>query len=147
MSNSNTAQESLEIMKESEKKVVEESVNKTKYVSRSPSKEEVEKDGGEEVNVRQESQVSVGRESWALTCWSPSLPKGSRACGPFSTTPCRLLPSSLAESVLARVIEIFPQPGSGITEIFPEGHSCSVPRFWCQGCHLPLTPFFDLRMS
>uniref|UniRef100_A0A8C3UIG3 R3H domain-containing protein 2 n=1 Tax=Catharus ustulatus TaxID=91951 RepID=A0A8C3UIG3_CATUS len=57
MSNSNTAQESLEIMKESEKKVVEESVNKTKYVSRSPSKEEVEKDGGEEVSVRQESQV------------------------------------------------------------------------------------------
>ncbi|NXO09265.1 R3HD2 protein, partial [Oriolus oriolus] len=56
MSNSNTAQESLEIMKESEKKVVEESVNKTKYVSRSPSKEEVEKDGGEEVGVRQESQ-------------------------------------------------------------------------------------------
>ncbi|NXK43154.1 R3HD2 protein, partial [Piprites chloris] len=56
MSNSNTAQESLEIMKESEKKVVEESVNKTKYVPRSPSKEEVEKDGGEEVNVRQESQ-------------------------------------------------------------------------------------------
>lgn len=67
MSNSNTAQESLEIMKESEKKVVEESVNKTKYVSRSPSKEEVEKDGGEEVSVRQETQVSVGRESWALT--------------------------------------------------------------------------------
>ncbi|NXI75758.1 R3HD2 protein, partial [Rhipidura dahli] len=56
MSNSTTAQESLEIMKESEKKVVEESVNKTKYVSRSPSKEEVEKDGGEEVSVRQESQ-------------------------------------------------------------------------------------------
>ncbi|XP_009466985.1 PREDICTED: R3H domain-containing protein 2 [Nipponia nippon] len=56
MSNSNTTQESLEIMKESEKKVVEESVNKTKYVSRSPSKEEVEKDGGEEVSVRQESQ-------------------------------------------------------------------------------------------
>ncbi|NWI46859.1 R3HD2 protein, partial [Picathartes gymnocephalus] len=56
MSNSNTAQESLEIMKESEKKVVEESVNKTKYVSRSPSKEEVEKDGGEEVSMRQESQ-------------------------------------------------------------------------------------------
>ncbi|XP_057274721.1 R3H domain-containing protein 2 isoform X5 [Pezoporus wallicus] len=56
MSNSNTAQESLEIMKESEKKVVEESVNKTKYISRSPSKEEVEKDGGEEVSVRQESQ-------------------------------------------------------------------------------------------
>uniref|UniRef100_A0A8C0FPP8 R3H domain-containing protein 2 n=1 Tax=Bubo bubo TaxID=30461 RepID=A0A8C0FPP8_BUBBB len=56
MSNSNTTQESLEIMKESEKKVVEESVNRTKYVSRSPSKEEVEKDGGEEVSVRQESQ-------------------------------------------------------------------------------------------
>ncbi|NXO75931.1 R3HD2 protein, partial [Sitta europaea] len=56
MSNSNTAQESLEIMKESEKKVVEESVNKTKLVSRSPSKEEVEKDGGEEGSVRQESQ-------------------------------------------------------------------------------------------
>ncbi|XP_074663666.1 R3H domain-containing protein 2 isoform X4 [Strix aluco] len=56
MSNSNTTQESLEIMKESEKKVVEESVNRTKYVSRSPSKEEVEKDGGEEVSMRQEPQ-------------------------------------------------------------------------------------------
>ncbi|KAM6233381.1 R3H domain-containing protein 2 [Porphyrio hochstetteri] len=56
MSNSTTAQESLEIMKESEKKVVEESVNKTKYVSRSLSKEEAEKDPGEEVSVRQESQ-------------------------------------------------------------------------------------------
>ncbi|NXX97267.1 R3HD2 protein, partial [Centropus bengalensis] len=56
MSSSNTTQESLEIMKESEKKVVEESVNKTKYLSRSPSKEEVEKDVGEEVSVRQESQ-------------------------------------------------------------------------------------------
>ncbi|NXW41344.1 R3HD2 protein, partial [Nyctiprogne leucopyga] len=56
MSNSSTTQESLEIMKESEKKVIEESVNKTKYVSRSPSKEEMEKDGGEEVSVRQESQ-------------------------------------------------------------------------------------------
>ncbi|NXA56802.1 R3HD2 protein, partial [Nothocercus julius] len=56
MSNSNTTQEALEKMKESEKKVVEESVNKTKFVSRSPSKEEVEKDGGEEINVRQESQ-------------------------------------------------------------------------------------------
>lgn len=56
MSNSNTAQESLEIMKETEKKVVEESVSKTKYVSRSPSKEEAEKDGGEEVSVRQEAQ-------------------------------------------------------------------------------------------
>ncbi|XP_067385575.1 R3H domain-containing protein 2 isoform X3 [Emydura macquarii macquarii] len=55
MSNSNTTQETLEIMKESEKKLVEESVNKNKFVSRSPSKEEVEKDG-EEANVRQESQ-------------------------------------------------------------------------------------------
>ncbi|NXK47101.1 R3HD2 protein, partial [Chauna torquata] len=56
MSNSSTTQDSLEIMKDSEKKVVEESVNKTKYVSRSPSKEEVEKDGGEEISMRQESQ-------------------------------------------------------------------------------------------
>ncbi|NXG41412.1 R3HD2 protein, partial [Psilopogon haemacephalus] len=56
MSNSSTTQESLEIMKESEKKVVEESVNKAKHLCRSPSKEEVEKDGGEEVSVRQESQ-------------------------------------------------------------------------------------------
>ncbi|XP_071655898.1 R3H domain-containing protein 2 isoform X5 [Patagioenas fasciata] len=56
MSTSTTTQESLEIMKESEKKVVEESVNKTKYVSRSPSKEEAEKDAGEDVSVRQESQ-------------------------------------------------------------------------------------------
>lgn len=121
MSNSNTAQESLEIMKESEKKVVEESVNKTKYVSRSPSKEEVEKDGGEEVSVRQESQVSVGRESWALTCCFPSLPQGSGAWAPFPVL-CSLpslLPASLAESILARGIEIFPEPGSGITEIFP----------------------------
>ncbi|XP_038234745.2 R3H domain-containing protein 2 isoform X10 [Dermochelys coriacea] len=55
MSNSNTTQETLEIMKESEKKLVEESVNKNKFVSRSPSKEEVEKDG-EETNIRQESQ-------------------------------------------------------------------------------------------
>ncbi|XP_064899651.1 R3H domain-containing protein 2 isoform X3 [Columba livia] len=56
MSTSTTTQESLEIMKESEKKVVEESVNKTKYVSRSPSKEEAEKDTGEDASVRQESQ-------------------------------------------------------------------------------------------
>ncbi|XP_066470405.1 R3H domain-containing protein 2 isoform X1 [Tiliqua scincoides] len=55
MSNSNTTQETLEIMKESEKKLVEESVNKNKFVSRSPSKEEVEKDG-EEISTRQESQ-------------------------------------------------------------------------------------------
>ncbi|XP_070794104.1 R3H domain-containing protein 2 isoform X9 [Pituophis catenifer annectens] len=55
MSNSNTTQETLEIMKESEKRLVEESLNKTKFVSRSPSKEEPEKDG-EESGVRQESQ-------------------------------------------------------------------------------------------
>ncbi|XP_016850718.1 R3H domain-containing protein 2 isoform X4 [Anolis carolinensis] len=55
MSNSNTTQETLEIMKESEKKLVEESVNKTKFVSRSLSKEELEKDG-EESSLRQESQ-------------------------------------------------------------------------------------------
>lgn len=59
MSNSNTTQETLEIMKESEKKLVEESVNKNKFVSRSPSKEEVEKDG-EEISARQESQVNIG---------------------------------------------------------------------------------------
>ncbi|XP_054859286.1 R3H domain-containing protein 2 isoform X4 [Eublepharis macularius] len=55
MSNSNTTQETLEIMKESEKKLVEESVNRNKFVSRSPSKEEVEKDG-EESSSRPESQ-------------------------------------------------------------------------------------------
>lgn len=56
MSNSNTTQETLEIMKESEKRLVEESLNKTKFASRSPSKEEPGKDG-EESGVRQESQV------------------------------------------------------------------------------------------
>ncbi|KAJ7317665.1 hypothetical protein JRQ81_003827 [Phrynocephalus forsythii] len=55
MSNSNTTQETLEIMKESEKKLVEESVNKNKFVSRSPSKEELEKDG-EEGSTRPETQ-------------------------------------------------------------------------------------------
>ncbi|XP_060618984.2 R3H domain-containing protein 2 isoform X3 [Anolis sagrei] len=55
MSNSNTTQETLEIMKESEKKLVEESVIKNKFVSRSLSKEELEKDG-EESSPRQESQ-------------------------------------------------------------------------------------------
>nr|XP_033792552.1 R3H domain-containing protein 2 isoform X3 [Geotrypetes seraphini] len=54
MSNSNTTQETLEIMKESEKRLVEESVNKSKFVSRSPSKE-VEKEG-DEISQRQESQ-------------------------------------------------------------------------------------------
>ncbi|XP_078545107.1 R3H domain-containing protein 2 isoform X2 [Lissotriton helveticus] len=55
MSNSNTTQETLEIMKESEKRLVEESVNKSKCLSRSPSKEEVEKETDESYS-RQESQ-------------------------------------------------------------------------------------------
>ncbi|XP_029397906.1 R3H domain-containing protein 2 isoform X7 [Mus pahari] len=55
MSNSNTTQETLEIMKESEKKLVEESVNKNKFISKTPSKEEVEKEG-EENGLRQETQ-------------------------------------------------------------------------------------------
>ncbi|KFO24541.1 R3H domain-containing protein 2 isoform X7 [Fukomys damarensis] len=55
MSNSNTTQETLEIMKESEKKLVEESVNKNKFISKTSSKEEVEKES-EETSVRQETQ-------------------------------------------------------------------------------------------
>ncbi|XP_037701130.1 R3H domain-containing protein 2 isoform X7 [Choloepus didactylus] len=55
MSNSNTTQETLEIMKESEKKLVEESVNKNKYISKAPSKEENEKEG-EDTILRQETQ-------------------------------------------------------------------------------------------
>ncbi|XP_051026651.1 R3H domain-containing protein 2 [Acomys russatus] len=55
MSNSNTAQETLEIMRESEKKLVEESVNRNKFISKTPSKEEVEKDG-EDTGLRQETQ-------------------------------------------------------------------------------------------
>uniref|UniRef100_A0A8C5K4C8 R3H domain containing 2 n=1 Tax=Jaculus jaculus TaxID=51337 RepID=A0A8C5K4C8_JACJA len=55
MSNSNTTQETLEIMKESEKKLVEESVNKNKLISKTPSKEEVEKEG-EDTGLRQETQ-------------------------------------------------------------------------------------------
>ncbi|XP_076967263.1 R3H domain-containing protein 2 isoform X19 [Tamandua tetradactyla] len=55
MSNSNTTQETLEIMKESEKKLVEESVNKNKYISKTPSKEEIEKEG-EDTSLRQETQ-------------------------------------------------------------------------------------------
>lgn len=42
-------------MKESEKKLVEESVNKNKFISKTPSKEEVEKEG-EENGLRQETQ-------------------------------------------------------------------------------------------
>uniref|UniRef100_H0XWG9 R3H domain containing 2 n=1 Tax=Otolemur garnettii TaxID=30611 RepID=H0XWG9_OTOGA len=44
MSNSNTTQETLEIMKESEKKLVEESVNKNKFLSKTSSKKEIEKE-------------------------------------------------------------------------------------------------------
>ncbi|XP_040347587.1 R3H domain-containing protein 2 isoform X16 [Panthera pardus] len=55
MSNSNTTQETLEIMKESEKKLVEESVNKNKFVSKTPSKEETEKES-EDTSLRQETQ-------------------------------------------------------------------------------------------
>ncbi|XP_045409498.1 R3H domain-containing protein 2 isoform X1 [Lemur catta] len=55
MSNSNTTQETLEIMKESEKKLVEESVNKNKFVSKTPSKEEIEKES-EDTSLRQETQ-------------------------------------------------------------------------------------------
>lgn len=71
MSNSNTTQETLEIMKESEKKLVEESVNRNKFVSRSPSKEEVEKDG-EESSTRQESQVSGRRAVAGIGLVNPS---------------------------------------------------------------------------
>ncbi|XP_075708115.1 R3H domain-containing protein 2 isoform X3 [Rhinoderma darwinii] len=53
MSHGHTTQETLEIMKESEKRLVEESVNRSKSVSRSPSKEEQESD---EPNSRQEPQ-------------------------------------------------------------------------------------------
>ncbi|XP_023590314.1 R3H domain-containing protein 2 [Trichechus manatus latirostris] len=55
MSNSNATQETLEIMKESEKKLVEESVNKNKLISKASSKEEIEKEG-EDISLRQESQ-------------------------------------------------------------------------------------------
>ncbi|XP_066225537.1 R3H domain-containing protein 2 isoform X27 [Saccopteryx leptura] len=55
MSNSNTTQETLEIMKESEKILVEESVNKNKFISKIPSKEEIEKES-EDTTLRQETQ-------------------------------------------------------------------------------------------
>ncbi|XP_029450749.1 R3H domain-containing protein 2 isoform X2 [Rhinatrema bivittatum] len=64
MSNSNTTQETLEIMKESEKRLVEESVNKSKFVSRSPSKEEVEKEG-DDTSQRQDSQRRAPHHSHA----------------------------------------------------------------------------------
>ncbi|XP_059812081.1 R3H domain-containing protein 2 isoform X3 [Hypanus sabinus] len=55
MSNSNSTQETLEIMKESEKKLVEESLIKNKSACRTSSKEELEKDG-EDPNAQQEFQ-------------------------------------------------------------------------------------------
>ncbi|KAK2119486.1 R3H domain-containing protein 2 [Saguinus oedipus] len=55
MSNSNTTQETLEIMKESEKNLVEESVNKNKFISKTPSKEEIEKEC-EDTSLHQETQ-------------------------------------------------------------------------------------------
>ena len=64
MSNSNTTQETLEIMKESEKKLVEESVNKNKFVSKTPSKEETEKES-EDTSLRQETQVRIRSTSYA----------------------------------------------------------------------------------
>ena len=64
MSNSNTTQETLEIMKESEKKLVEESVNKNKFISKTPSKEEIEKEC-EDTSLRQETQVTIGNALYA----------------------------------------------------------------------------------
>lgn len=64
MSNSNTTQETLEIMKESEKKLVEESVNKNKFLSKTPSKEEIEKES-EDTSLRQETQVRIRSSSCA----------------------------------------------------------------------------------
>ncbi|KAM9230344.1 R3H domain-containing protein 2 isoform 4-T4 [Dugong dugon] len=64
MSNSNSTQETLEIMKESEKKLVEESVNKNKLISKAPSKEEIEKEG-EDISLRQESQRRTSNHSHA----------------------------------------------------------------------------------
>ena len=63
MSNSNTTQETLEIMKESEKKLVEESVNKNKFISKTPSKEEIEKES-EDTSLRQETQVRIRSASY-----------------------------------------------------------------------------------
>lgn len=47
-------------MKESEKKLVEESVSKNKFITKTPSKEEVEKEG-EDTGLRQETQVRSKR--------------------------------------------------------------------------------------
>ncbi|KAG2468009.1 R3HD2 protein, partial [Polypterus senegalus] len=55
MSNSNTTQETLEIMKESEKQLVEESLHKNKLLSRSASKEGMEKES-EESNIQADPQ-------------------------------------------------------------------------------------------
>uniref|UniRef100_A0A2K6T2Q3 R3H domain containing 2 n=1 Tax=Saimiri boliviensis boliviensis TaxID=39432 RepID=A0A2K6T2Q3_SAIBB len=71
MSNSNTTQETLEIMKESEKNLVEESVNKNKFISKTPSKEEIEKEC-EDTSLRQETQVRIGSALYAQFCFSNS---------------------------------------------------------------------------
>uniref|UniRef100_E9Q0F6 R3H domain containing 2 n=1 Tax=Mus musculus TaxID=10090 RepID=E9Q0F6_MOUSE len=85
MSNSNTTQETLEIMKESEKKLVEESVNKNKFISKTPSKEDVEKEG-EENGLRQETQDYLvpffldGHPVMAMPGKEPSLIPNSSWC-------------------------------------------------------------------
>uniref|UniRef100_A0A2K5D313 R3H domain-containing protein n=1 Tax=Aotus nancymaae TaxID=37293 RepID=A0A2K5D313_AOTNA len=71
MSNSNTTQETLEIMKESEKNLVEESVNKNKFISKTPSKEEIEKEC-EDTSLRQETQVRIGSALYAQFFFSNS---------------------------------------------------------------------------
>lgn len=56
-------------MKESEKKLVEESVNKNKLISKTPSKEEIEKES-EDTSLRQETQVRVRHASYAHSLYS-----------------------------------------------------------------------------
>nr|XP_034343786.1 R3H domain-containing protein 2-like [Arvicanthis niloticus] len=61
MSNSNTTQE---IMKESEIKLTEESVNESKFISKTPSKEEVEKEGDEN-SLPQKTQIQTSNHGHA----------------------------------------------------------------------------------
>ncbi|XP_075447629.1 R3H domain-containing protein 2 isoform X4 [Ascaphus truei] len=92
MSHGHTTQETLEIMKESEKRLVEESVNRSKAVSRSPSKEEQESD---EPNSRQELQrrnPSHGHarkraKSNSKVKLVRSLAVCEESCGPFVDGP------------------------------------------------------------
>ncbi|MEE6471698.1 hypothetical protein FKM82_009343 [Ascaphus truei] len=92
MSHGHTTQETLEIMKESEKRLVEESVNRSKAVSRSPSKEEQESD---EPNSRQELQrrnPSHGHarkraKSNSKVKLVRSLAVCEESCGPFMDGP------------------------------------------------------------